>query len=166
LNRGRAGVVSLGTPPAPEVTMHGTDIHTLARLPLLRGSSRRQLMLVDRLTTALEVPPERVLCQQGEPGQHFYVIVKGRAAVMRDGRLVALLGRGDWFGELAFTQGDGRRTATVTAVTGATVLVFGRVGYRTLLEANPQAAARIAERARTRAGMSRATDDDVSSLAG
>ena len=82
--------------------MHGTDIHTLARLPLLRGSNRRQLMLVDRLTTAIELPPERVLCEQGEPGQHFYVMLKGRAAVMRDGRLVALLGRGDWFGEMAF----------------------------------------------------------------
>ena len=32
--------------------MHGTDTQTLARLPLLRGSNRRQLMLVDRLTTA------------------------------------------------------------------------------------------------------------------
>jgi CRP-like cAMP-binding protein len=146
--------------------MHGTDIHTLSRLPLLRGSNRRQLMLVDRLTTALEVPPERALCHQGEPGQHFYVILKGRAAVVRDGRLVALLGRGDWFGELAFVRPDGRRTATVTAVTGATVLVFGRVGYRTLLEAVPLAAARIAERAQTRAGFSLASDDDDASLAG
>ena len=146
--------------------MHSTDIHTLARLPLLRGSNRRQLMLVDRLTTALEVPPERTLCNQGEPGQHFYVILKGRAAVVRDGRLVALLGRGDWFGELAFVRPDGRRTATVTAVTGATVLVFGRVGYRTLLEAIPQAAARIAERAQTRSGLSLATEEDVASLAG
>jgi hypothetical protein len=48
--------------------MRGTDIHTLARLPLLRGCNRRQLMLVDRLTSAVEVPPERALCRQGESG--------------------------------------------------------------------------------------------------
>ena len=130
--------------------MHGTDIDTLARLPLLRGCNRRQLMLVARLTTAIEVPPDRVLCEQGEPGQHFYVLLKGRAAVLRDGRLIALLGRGDWFGELAFTSDEQVRTATVKAVTGSTVLVFGRVGYRTLLDACPQAAARIAERAAAR----------------
>jgi CRP-like cAMP-binding protein len=133
--------------------MHGTDIHTLARLPLLRGSNRRQLMLVDRLTSALDVPPERVLCRQGEAGQHFYVLLKGRAAVVRDGRLIALLGRGDWFGEMAFSSPEGLRSATVTAVTQATVLVFGRVGFRTLLETCPQAAARIAERAEQRAGL-------------
>ena len=145
--------------------MHGTDIHTLARLSLLRGSNRRQLMLVDRLTSALDVPPEHVLCRQDEPGQHFYVMLKGRAAVVRDGRVVALLGRGDWFGELAFMVPEARRTATVTAVTTAQVLVFGRVGYRTLLEACPQAAARIAERAQTRAGFS-LPDDEGASLAG
>ncbi len=130
--------------------MHGTDIHTLARLPLLRGSNRRQLMLVDRLTTAIDVPPEHVLCEQGTPGQHFYVMLKGRAAVIRDGRLVALLGRGDWFGEMAFSAPDQLRTATVKAVTDATVLMFGRVGYRTLLEACPQAGVRIAERVEAR----------------
>ena len=82
--------------------MHGTDTQTLARLPLLRGCNRRQLMLVGRLTTAITVPPERVLCEQGEPGQHFYVMLKGRAAVIRDRRVAALLGPGDWFGEMAF----------------------------------------------------------------
>jgi CRP-like cAMP-binding protein len=130
--------------------MHGTDIHTLARLPLLRGCNRRQLMLVDRLTSALDVAPERALCRQGEPGQHFYVLLTGRAAVVRDGRLVALLGRGDWFGEMAFDTADNVRSATVTTVTQAKVLVFGRVGYRTLLDSCPQAAARIAERAARR----------------
>jgi hypothetical protein len=38
----------------------------------------------------------------------------------------------------------------VTTVTQATVLTFGRVGYRTLLESCPQAAARIAERTERR----------------
>jgi CRP-like cAMP-binding protein len=131
--------------------MHGTDIHTLARLPLLRGCNRRQLMLVDRLTTAVDVEPDQILCRQGDSGQHFYVVLKGRAAVVRDGRVVALLGRGDWFGEMAFSEADRMRSATVAAVTHATVLVFGRVGYRRLLENCPQAAARIAERAGRRA---------------
>jgi CRP-like cAMP-binding protein len=126
--------------------MPGTDIHTLARLPLLRGSNRRQLMHIARLTTAIDAPPERVLCEQGTLGQHFYIVLKGRAAVVRDGRLVALLGRGDWFGEMAFSTPDQTRSATVKAVTSTTLLVFGRVGYRTLLETCPQAAARIAER--------------------
>ena len=144
--------------------MHGTDIHTLARLPLLRGSNRRQLMLVDRLTTAIDVPPEHVLCEQGTPGQHFYVMLKGRAAVIRDGRLVALLGRGDWFGEMAFVAPDQLRTATVKAVTDATVLVFGRVGYRTLLETCPQAGVRIAERVDARSTAHRARARGLSSV--
>jgi CRP-like cAMP-binding protein len=127
--------------------MHGTDIHTLARLPLLRGCNRRQLMLVGRLTTAVDVAPDQVLCHQGDSGQHFYIVLHGRAAVVRDGRVLALLGRGDWFGEMAFSATDRMRSATVTAVTHATVLVFGRVGYRRLLENCPQAAQRIAERA-------------------
>jgi CRP-like cAMP-binding protein len=131
--------------------MHGTDIHTLARLPLLRGCNRRQLMLVGRLTTAVDVAPDQVLCRQGDSGQHFYVMLSGRAAVVRNRRVLALLGRGDWFGEMAFGSTDRMRSATVTAVTPATVLVFGRVGFRRLLEDCPQAAERIAARAGHRA---------------
>jgi potassium-dependent mechanosensitive channel len=145
--------------------MHGTDTQTLARLPLLRGCNRRQLMLVGRLTTAITVPPERVLCEQGEPGQHFYVVLKGRAAVIRDRRVAALLGPGDWFGELAFLASGRRRSATVRTVTSATVLVFGRVGYRRLLEACPQAVERIAAGAARRAG-AEPTGPEPATLAG
>ena len=85
-------------------------------------------------------------------------MLKGRAAVVRDGRLVALLGRGDWFGELAFLRADRRRTATVRTVTSATVLVFGRVGYRT-----PPRGLPAGRRAHRRAGATRRAGVDPTS---
>jgi MFS family permease len=62
---------------------------------------------------------------QGEPGDHYFVIDRGRVDVVIDGRHVRELGPGAGFGELALVR-DVPRSATVTAIGDVELLAFGR----------------------------------------
>ena len=79
---------------------------------------------------------------EGAPGYSFFVIAQGNAVVSADGDEVATLGPGDFFGELAIL-GSGRRSATVTTTTPATLLVMFGTEFRRLQEAQPEVAARL-----------------------
>jgi CRP-like cAMP-binding protein len=123
--------------------MPNAQLRRLAQLPLVRGADRRELELFERLSTTIEVAKEQVLCSQGVEGRQFFVLLSGRAAVMRDGQLLAVLGPGDWFGEMALCSPHGRRNATVTAVTDASVLVMDREAFVVFLNTCPVASERI-----------------------
>ena len=89
---------------------------------LLRGVPMLQplpLPAIEQLARGLEpvnVSARQVVIHQGDPGDRFYVIEKGRADVIGDGRLVTTLGPGEGFGEIALLRRV-RRTATVQAAT-------------------------------------------------
>lgn len=130
--------------------MPNTRLRQLAQLPLVRGADRREVELLERLSTTIEVDKEQVLCSQGVEGRQFFVLLSGRAAVMRDGHLLAVLGPGDWFGELALCTPNGRRNATVTAVTDAEVLVLDREAFVVFMNACPVASGLVTREAEVR----------------
>ena len=76
--------------------------------------------------------------RQGEEGDYFYVIVKGKCAVTRetplnkDGIRLAELNMGDTFGEEALIS-DAKRNANVTMLTDGTLMRLGKEDFRTLL---------------------------------
>ena len=68
-----------------------------------------------------EVPAGTVLIREGEPGDRFFVLLQGIAAVSQTGlgeRRV--LRAGEYFGEVALAMGV-PRTATITAMTPCVV---------------------------------------------
>ena len=69
--------------------------------------------------------PGEVIVRQGEIGDRFYVIVKGRVHVLRDESRIAELGPGEHFGEVALLE-DVPRTATVRAAQPTDLLCVGR----------------------------------------
>jgi CRP-like cAMP-binding protein len=114
----------------------------LAAIPLFAGTDRKQLERVAGLCTEVRVPSGRILCTEGEPGQEFFVVEQGEAAVTVGGSPVATLGAGDFFGELALLDGQAR-AATVTAGTDMLVLVLTASEFDGALQADPMIAVRM-----------------------
>jgi len=120
------------------------DVKTrrLAGIPLFAHLHRREVQRVAALCTDIVVEPGRVLCRQGSPGSEMFVIEEGAFSVEQDGRQVAELAAGDFFGELALL-GGGPRTATVVATTPGRVLVLGQPELDALLREEPVVAVRM-----------------------
>jgi uncharacterized protein YhbP (UPF0306 family) len=81
----------------------------------------------------VEVDAGSVIARQGAPADKFVIVVDGEVEVVRESggasEQVAMLGAGDFFGEVAILQ-DRPRTATLRATTAATLLTMDRDDFR------------------------------------
>jgi CRP-like cAMP-binding protein len=120
----------------------GTD-RSMARLWALRGT----LLFDDvdgELLEALavragevEVVPGEVVVAEGTPGDALFVVISGAVAVERDCALVAELGPGQAFGELALLDGLPRQ-ATVRSTRSTRLLRLPRDTFDSALAENPE----------------------------
>ncbi len=117
-------------------------VEALTNIELFSELSSRELKKVASFMTPIKVKPGRDLTVQGKPGREFMIIAEGTATVRRDGRVIASLGPGDFFGELAVIAGV-PRTATVTADTEMTVEALNRREFSSLLDGSPRLAKKI-----------------------
>jgi CRP-like cAMP-binding protein len=108
----------------------------LRRVPLFSRMNGRSLEDVGRLADEVDLPAERELMHEGEPGREFYLILDGQVRIDRGGRQVNVLGPGDFFGEIALVDG-GLRSATATTATPARLLVLGRREFYSLIDEYP-----------------------------
>lgn len=73
----------------------------------------------------------------GESGRTFFLLEDGEAEVEIKGEIVARLGRGDSFGEIALIDRKGR-TATVRAATDVHAYLLPVWSFRPVIERDPQ----------------------------
>lgn len=111
----------------------------LAGVPLFAGLWRRDLQRVAAAAELVDVEAGAQLVRQGDTGHDLYVIVRGSATVMEDGRPVAMLGPGDTFGETGVFAGA-HNPATVVAADPLRLAVLGRRAVFALVHAVPQIA--------------------------
>ena len=96
----------------------GVRDHDIDLLHAVTMLSPLPLPAIEQLARGLEdvdVPAGDVLFLQGDVGDRYFVIESGEVHVIGDGRVVATLGPGEGFGEIALLRRI-RRTATVQAV--------------------------------------------------
>jgi CRP-like cAMP-binding protein len=117
-------------------------VELIADVPLFSRCSQRQLRAIAALADEIERPSGRVLAREGTLGLEFFVLVDGAAEVRRGSRRVALLGAGDFFGEIALVTRT-PRTATVTLIEPSTLLVMAERDFDALLRDDPRIQARI-----------------------
>lgn len=93
----------------------GRRSELLGACRLFSGVQAEDLAAVAERAIEVEFPADRVIARQGEIGTGFFLVVEGSVRVIRDGEEVAVLGPGEFFGELSVLDGL-PRVAQVIAI--------------------------------------------------
>src|SRR5439155_1622055 len=104
------------------------DPDVVRALPLFAELDDRDVERVARIGREVRFPAGAAIVEQWEVGREFYAIVDGAARVFKDGKEIAEMGRGDYFGELAALEWGASfsypRLATVLATTDVRALAL------------------------------------------
>lgn len=112
-------------------------VEVLRQVPLFADLNQRQLKRLANDFKERRFNEGTSIVREGEmSGIGFFVLTDGEAVVEADDRIVANLGSGDHFGELALIS-EGLRTATVTAITPVTCLEISFWDFRRAAKDNP-----------------------------
>ena len=107
--------------------------HELARIELLAGLPGETLARLGERMDRRDVAPGEAVVREGEDGERFYVVLSGMLSVAQAERGERrVLRPGDSFGEVALLVGV-PRTATVKAMTPATVASCDRATFDELV---------------------------------
>jgi len=117
-------------------------IELLKKVPLFAGCSKGELRELAKSADELDIREGTVLTREGRPGREFFVLIDGTAQVTKNGKKVADLGAGDWFGEIALIT-NSPRTATVTATSPGDVLVITDRRFHSVVETMPSIALKV-----------------------
>ncbi len=120
-----------------EESSHGPEkpksaLDYIRYVPFFADFTPRQLEELFLASDILKVKKGKVVVAQGEIDDTFYIILSGSARIEKDGQVIARVGMGECFGEMAYIGGQAR-VATVTADTD---LVLMRVSA-TILDRAP-----------------------------
>ncbi len=86
-----------------------------------------------------DVPNGQIIFEENEEGEQMYIIQEGSVKISKmiagKEHILAILNKGDFFGEMAIVSRM-KRTATATAVGEVQLLAFNREGFIQMIEKN------------------------------
>lgn len=114
----------------------------LAGVPIFSFLGRAEIAAVQELFVESTHQKGDFICREGEEGHTFHIILDGELEVIvgsgATARILAVLKKGDFFGEMALLQG-GKRTASVVATRRARLVTLDRTSFNSLFLKNPKA---------------------------
>jgi CRP/FNR family transcriptional regulator, cyclic AMP receptor protein len=117
-------------------------IALLRDVELFRGVADDGLAAIAAKATQVSFDAGRTIVRQGEVGTGFFMIVAGRARVVRDGETLDRLGPGQFFGELSLLDGQ-PRIAQVVAEEPTDCLALASWDFEAILAGEPGVALAI-----------------------
>jgi CRP/FNR family transcriptional regulator, cyclic AMP receptor protein len=117
-------------------------VDTLRKVPLFSHCSTRELEFLSTRMDEVTLNPGRVLIEEGQPTESFFVLLAGEVEVSRKGRPVRRMARGDFFGEIGMLD-RGSATATVKTTEATEALVMSHAQFRDAIKANDTLALKV-----------------------
>jgi len=123
--------------------------HLLARVPALAKLPRDDLVALAAAARRRHYRRDEVIFHRDDPGDSLHIIESGRVEIVlpsAEGEelILAILGPGDFFGDLSLLDGA-PRSATATAGEDTATIVVHRSDFLTWLQSRPRAVAAVLE---------------------
>jgi len=106
-----------------------------AQTDICHGLTAVEIDAFFKLFSLHQLSPGLALYTEGHAADSLYVVLEGQVAVSHEGEVYATVGPGATLGELSIFRDQPRRSATVTAVNGVTVLRIGRAEFQARIAA-------------------------------
>ena len=119
-------------------------LQRIAHVEVIKNLPDFEQRILAACVKPIQAEPEEIICQEGEMGEHFYLIVRGEAAVLKGDRVVAILRTGETFGEMSLLTGE-PRSATVVAVSPLELYAIDKQGFESILNRSPHLAKSISQ---------------------
>jgi serine phosphatase RsbU (regulator of sigma subunit) len=118
-------------------------INLLSKIPLFADLPHEELDKILLCLDVKELAGREILFREGDPGDHFYVVMRGELEVLLgEGKpeelLLNILRVGEYFGEMSLIMPGGHRTASLRARGDSTLLSMSRLQFLDLTKKYPQ----------------------------
>jgi CRP-like cAMP-binding protein len=121
-------------------------VENIKDMPLFRELDLAEAEALASRLRLISLQPEQALFQEGDPGRDFFIIASGHiritTKVKNREKTLAILGKGDFFGEIALLD-QGPRSATARASETAEIYALGAADFEHFILNNGTTAAKI-----------------------
>jgi CRP-like cAMP-binding protein len=134
--------------PAIQLKDDPAVLKMLEQVPIFSALGKKQLKNIIAISSQREYPAGEVIEKEGDMGITFYMVLSGAVEVRKGKKVLAKLGRGQFFGEMALLDKQ-PRSATVVAVEPTRCMLTRAWNWAGILSSEPKMAmALLAEMAR------------------
>ena len=111
-------------------------IFFLKSVPLFSQLSGEELKPMAEMYREVSFKKDTVIFRENDSSDNFYLIVDGEVRVEKGGKEIALLAKGDYFGEMALLDHE-PRSATIIATADSDFLQLGREDFYEIIDEYP-----------------------------
>lgn len=141
-----AVVVRVGNTAAAELAPRTTEVslklEVLKSMQMFRYLSYKELVRVSNIAELIELERNQTVFSAGEPGDAMYVVMSGSVRLAKGDTIVAELGRGQHFGEMALVDRS-VRSLTASALEKTRLLAIGRKDFYEIIKREPASAVKM-----------------------
>ncbi|MBK8428551.1 MAG: SpoIIE family protein phosphatase [Lewinellaceae bacterium] len=121
------------------------SINLLSKIPLFAGLPVHELDEIISGLDVIELDDRQILFREGDPGEHFFVVLGGVLEVLMaedkpEELLLNVLHEGEYLGEMSLLMPGGHRTASVRARGKSTLLSLSRGQFMDITKKHPELA--------------------------
>jgi sigma-B regulation protein RsbU (phosphoserine phosphatase) len=120
-------------------------VQFLSQVPLFASLTNSTLQKLATDPKIVEVPPKTILLREGDPGEHFYVVLEGHVEAVKrmdseEEQFLSVRGPGEFVGEISLLHRGIARTASVVTREASKLLKLTRADFDELLTHEPMMA--------------------------